>query len=336
MTRGIAGCVFVAVTFSAQGQRTVRVETSEQLKAAANLLARPAGRGEGRLVVRVEAGDYVLTKSLRIRRSNVALIGEPGARLRLGAGVNQPVIAIGSQREIPTEAERIERVMIRGLTIDGNRHAQGSELGREQPWIRNNGIDVRMASRVAIENVRVTGCRSGGLVISWKCADVRVRESVFTDSFFDGVAYYDSRRIETRRCVMAGNRGAGVSADNHFSASRFVDCRIADNGDVGIFLRASRNILFERCEIARSGSWAAFLAHDESGNGTHGVRFRRCRFVGNHGGVRMASINDAQSSRTEVSRCAFRRNAADGRANLDSAGSIVRARANREDSTGRP
>lgn len=335
MIRLIVGLLF-AVTTGAAADRVFRVESPAQLEAVRSRLSGREGPAEGSLTIRLAAGEYMVRESLRILRSNVALIGEPGAKLRLAGGVNQPVIAIGSQREIPTEAERIRRVLIRGIEINGNRRAQTSEIGRERPWIRNNGIDVRMASRVAIEEVRITGCRSGGLVISWGCADVRVKDSTFTDSFFDGVAYYDSRKIATVRCVMAGNRGAGVSADNRFAASRFVDCRIVDNGDVGIFLRASRDILFERCEIARSGNWAAFLAHDETGDGTHGVWFVRCHFADNRGGVRMASVNEAQSSRTEISRCAFRGNAADGRANVDSAGSAVRERANAADSTGAP
>jgi hypothetical protein len=130
---------------------------------------------------------------------------------------------------------------------------------------------------------------------------------------------------------MAKNRGAGVSADNHFSASRFVGCRIVNNRDVGIFMRASRDILFDRCEIAWSGSWAAFLAHNESGDGVHDVRFRHCRFRANDGGVRMASISEGQSSGNRVGRCFFQGNGANGRANLDSAGSPVRATGNRGD-----
>jgi hypothetical protein len=256
--------------------------------------------------------------------------GEKGALLRLAEGVNKPVISVGSQREVPEEAERLEKIRITNLKIDGNKQKQTSELDPDRRWIRNNGIDVRMVTDLEIENVFVTDCRSGGLVISWKTRDVAVEDSTFTRSHFDGVAYYDCVRIETIRCAMKLNDAAGVSADNHFDASRFVDCEIVGNGDVGVFMRASREILFLSCLIERSKSWGAFLAHDDSGNGVHGVAFRKCRFIGNDGGVRMASVNEKQSSGNEVIECTFEGNNANGRANIDTAGAPVRAEGNVE------
>ncbi len=151
-----------------------------------------------------------------------------------------------------------------------------------------------------------------------------MKDSEFSGNFFDGVALYDSERIELVRCVTKLNDSAGISADNHLSKSRFVDCQISRNGDVGIFMRASRDIVFKRCEVEHSGDWGAFLAHNESGEGVHRVRFQNCRFFGNHGGIRMASVNERQSGGTVVRACSFDGNQVHGRADVDSAGSLVR------------
>jgi nitrous oxidase accessory protein NosD len=328
MMRFVEGLLFLSLVMGARAERVLRVENSGDLAVAAGVLATPAPRGAERLVVRMAPGNYVLKQTLRILRSNVALLGGPGVRFHLADGADQPAIAVGSQSETPTESERIERIRLSGFEVDGNRREQTCELSRRRPWIRNNGIDVRMAKDLRIEKVRVAGCRSGGLVISWKCSKVRVKDSEFADNFFDGVAYYDSERIETAGCAMRRNGGAGVSADNHFAKSKFVDCEIADNRDVGVFMRASRRIVFDRCEIARCRSWGVFLAHNDSGAGVHDVGFRRCRFLANNGGIRMASVNDWQSSGTEIVDCLFQGNTASGRANIDTAGSAVRVKGN--------
>jgi hypothetical protein len=327
MARFLSLLLLLSTLSSLRAERSVTVANERDLAVAAQLLATP---GAEPLVVRVSRGNYVLRHALHILRSNVTVLGEPGAKFRLADAVNEPVIAIGSQSLAPVETERIRNIRISGIEVDGNRDAQASELDRGRPWIRNNGIDVRMVSRLSIDRVVVTGARSGGLVISWKCADVRVRDCEFRKSFFDGVAYYDSQRIETIRCSMVENRAAGVSADNRFWRSRFIECRMIDNGDVGVFMRSSRDIRFDRCRIERSRSWAVFLAHGESGDGVRNVSFRHCWFIGNAGGVRMASPGEKQSRGTVVSECFFTGNRVPGRSNIDSAGSKVRAKRNQE------
>lgn len=323
-------CLILMMPTVCLADQILEVRNEQELAAAGKLLAE--GDAKAPLMVRIAPGDYILEDSLRILRSNVQLTGDKGARLRLGRAVDKPVIVVGSQAEVPHETERIERIRISGIEIDGNREQQTSELQGDKPWIRNNGIDIRMVSHLDIEGVHVTACRSGGLVISWKTSDVSVKDSTFSGSHFDGVAYYDCERVETLRCAMKLNDAAGVSADNHFEKSRFVDCEITGNGDVGLFLRASRDILFDRCLIEDSKNWAAFLAHDDSGRGVHDIAFRECRIFANNGGIRMASLNETQSSGTEVTACEFARNNHTGRANIDTAGSPVRAEDNTEKS----
>lgn len=332
LTASLLAAIFAAVASAhAQEPHVLVVSDAASLRGAAAAAAGEVLADAPEIEIRIEAGTYVLEDSFRILRSGVFLNADRGAIFRLADRIDKPVVAIGSQDEVPPESARVRRIRISGLTVDGNMEAQTAEVGDERPWIRNNGIDVRRTSELLIENVHVRANRSGGLVVSWGSDRVRVKNSLFSGNYFDGVAYYDSDRIETLGCRMEGNHSAGISLDNHFANSRFVDCEIRNNGDVGIFIRASENIVFDRCVIESSGDWGAFLAHDESDRGVHGVRFVNCKFIGNRGGLRMASVNELQSSGTEVIDCRFSGNHRDGRANIDSAGSKVRAESNREE-----
>lgn len=298
---------------------TVRVESDADLAHAAALAADSCG--EGRLRIDLAGREFVLPDTFRILRSNVHLRGTKGTRFVLADGVEKPVIAIGVQDEVPREEQRIRRIRVSNIEIDGNKSGQSSETGREQPWIRNNGIDVRMTSDLVVEKVRSNRNRSGGLVISWKSRDVVVRDSAFDDNFFDGVAYYDSRNVRTINCSMTGNDSAGISLDNDFADSVFTRCRLVGNGDVGIFARHSHALRFDRCAIEGSGDWGAFLAHDDSNLGVHDIRFTHCTFAHNDGGIRLASVSEEQSSGVQIRACVFQDNGP--RPDVDSAGSRV-------------
>lgn len=275
------------------------------------------------IMIRISAGEYRLKRTLRINRSNVRIEGVPGAKLTLAKGVQAPVIAVGPQTEFPLEEERIWNVSIVDLEIDGNRDQQASEYDRHRPWIRNNGIDARTVSGLKVERVRCGNNRSGGLVISWRCRDVVARDCVFENNYFDGVAYYDSSQVYTVDCVMRDNRGAGVSIDNAVVDALFASCVIAENRDVGVFARNSRHLMFYETEVTGSGNWAFFLSHDDKELGVFDTEIASCKIVGNHGGVRMGSVDEKQSAGNRVVLCDFGENGSRGRPNLSTAGSPV-------------
>lgn len=273
------------------------------------------------VIVRVAEGRYKLRDTFHIARSNVSLEGEPGAILRLANRVQKPVVAVGSQKKFPVEADRIGNIRISDLEIDGNKDKQASEFDQDQRWIRNNGIDVRMTSNLLVERVSSRNNRSGGFVISWSCRDVLARECVFSGNFFDGVAYYDSERVYTVDCVMRDNRGAGVSLDNNFTDSMFARCRLESNRDVGVFARHASRLVFFDCTVTGSGNWAFFLAHDHEGRGVFDIDIASCQVVGNNGGIRMGSVEETQSSRNTVSATQLASNDSRGRADISTAGS---------------
>jgi hypothetical protein len=277
------------------------------------------------LTIKILPGRYLLKDSFRIGRSHVSLIGEPGAIFHLMGNTNEPVIAVGTQVEIARSADVISDIAIIGLEIDGNKERQSSEFSARRPWIRNNGIDVRAVTRLKVANVIANNNRSGGLVISWGCSDVRVTGSTFAKNHFDGIAFYDSRDVDVSDCTMIRNLGAGISLDNEFVDSRFSRCVIESNADVGIFARSSARLEFKDCIVRQSGNWGVFLGHDTRDRGVIDVVFTGGQIVGNRGGVWMASVTEKQSRGTRIEGTAFSANENAGRRDLFSSGSVVAA-----------
>jgi hypothetical protein len=313
--------IHIATVYAEAEATTIVVENTESLLAAQTLFKKGALKKSPRTVIRIKTNTYILHDTYHIDQSNISIIAEPGTKLILADHVNKPVIAIGSQEEIPSYT--IENVSISGIEIDGNKENQDSEYDTDIPWIRNNGIDVRAVKRLTIDNVVSRNNRSGGLVVSWGSSDIHVQNSEFDNNYFDGVAYYDSRRIYTLNSSMKDNSGAGISLDNNLLDCIFSNCIIDSNQDVGIFARYSKELRFNSCAIKNSANWAVFLGHDENDNGVHDIMFSSCQLLNNDGGIFVSSTNDTQSSHTSIVSSVFRGNQQSGRANIQTFGSSV-------------
>ncbi len=306
----------------------IEIENLDDLVAAQAFVDEGAENSPSEIVLTIRPGDYLLEESFHIARSNVRLEAEPGARFILADEANCPVVAIGTQNEWVDESDVIENISVSGLEIDGNKDYQSSELDTDRPWIRNNGIDARGVRNLKVRNVVAKNNRSGGLVISWKCSDVDVRDSLFSENYFDGVAYYDSIRVFTTNCVMRDNQFAGVSLDNRLLETYFSECLIESNGNVGVFARNTIDLYFDDCVIRDSADWAVFLAHDEKELGVHGTEIRHCLIEGNRGGIFMASVKAEQSSGTVVKHTRFIENGRDGRLDIETSGSAIESSQN--------
>ena len=301
------------------------VSNVEELLAVQSVVGDPLDPATDPVTIKVLAGRYHLKDSFRIARSKVSLLGEPGAKFELLANINEPVIVIGTQKEIASAADTISDIAIMGLEIDGYKERQNSEYSAKRPWIRNNGIDVRAVTRLKVTNVIANNCRSGGLVISWGCSEVRVAGSSFAKNFFDGIAFYDSRDVDVSDCTMTKNKGAGISLDNEFVDSRFTRCVMESNEDVGIFVRSSARLEFKECVVRKSGNWGVFLAHDEHQRGVLDIVITGGQIVGNRGGVCMASVTEKQSRGTRVVGAIFSANEGNGRRDIQTHGSVIAA-----------
>jgi parallel beta-helix repeat protein len=318
--------VFSIGSLAGETSPSVRVVSNvEELLAVQQVVGNASDTASEPVTIKVLSGRYLLKDSFRIARANVSLIGEPGAIFQLMGNINEPVIAIGTQTEIAGSSDVITDIAIVGLEIDGNKEGQRSEYSARRPWIRNNGIDVRAVTRLKVTNVIANNNRSGGLVISWGCSDVRVTGSTFAKNHFDGIAFYDSKDVDVSDCTMTRNLGAGISLDNEFVDSRFSRCIIESNEDVGIFARSSARLEFKDCTVRQSGSWGFFLGHDARNRGVIDVVITGGQIVGNRGGVWMASVNEKQSRGTRIEGALFSGNQSTGRQDLHSSGSVVAA-----------
>jgi len=297
------------------------VTTTKELKKAAILTS--SGKFAN-LTLYIAPNTFVLNDTFRINKSNVRIVFMPGAKVVLADHVNRPVIGIGSWTAPPDKTIKNIYISGNGLEIDGNKANQDTELCNGFPWIRNNGIDVRGVHRLTLEDIYIHDARSGGLVISWDSADIHVSNSSFSNSYFDGVAYYDSEKIFTTNCTMTANSYAAISLDNDLKDIIFSGCIADANGDVGIFMRYSEQVRFNHCVIKNSGSYAAFLSHDESNNGVFDIMFSGCQILNNQGGIYVASPADV-SDYTSIVGCVFRGNSGDA---IKSDGSVIREAGN--------
>ncbi|MGH9266825.1 MAG: right-handed parallel beta-helix repeat-containing protein, partial [Acidimicrobiales bacterium] len=148
--------------------------------------------------------------------------------------------------------------------IDGNRLKQAAECLRGPCSIanplRNNGISVRRASDVIVERVTAHSARSGGLVT--ELGSRRVRVSAFTayDNQFDGLAGYDTRESVFTGLQLHDNLAAGLSFDGDFNQNLLSDVTISRSGSVGIFMRKSRENVFDSLQVRDSREHGIFLS----------------------------------------------------------------------------
>lgn len=225
--------------------------------------------------VRVRAGIYVLSQGIHVNRSNVTILGEQGVVVRLGDHVNQPVFLIGTDEEFPSTST--VNIRISEIEIDGNKDQQDSEYDATRPWIKNNGIYIRMVCKLWIDNVDIHDARSGGIVASWESKRVFIHHSSLHHNYYDGIALYDCEDIQVSNFICYENQAAGLSLDNELRHVMFDNGSLKNNGDVGVFARNSEDLSFHDLIIYDNETDGCFLSHVSLGTDT-GVK--RCFFVG--------------------------------------------------------
>lgn len=261
---------------------------------AAALAAMPAGGG----VVELGAGTFTITTPLILDRDGVELRGQGAATiLVLGDHANCPVVIIGSPETPP--ARLVRRITVRNLLIDGNRARQDFEcwgggcVGTGRAAVRNNGITVRGAEDVLVENVILRRARSGGIVLEKHCRRVRLHQLDAYDNEFDGVAAYETEDSDFTRLRLHHNRSAGFSFDWRFNRNRITDCVAEDNGSQGIFMRDAIANVFERVTLRNNAEQGVFMGETRTLPGTacRYNRFSAATITGN--GTQGIRINDA-------------------------------------------
>ena len=81
------------------GEQLVRVSNMEELATAQELVGERKKEETEPIIVKIAPGFYELEESFRINRSNVSIVGESEVMFLLAAGVNQLVVAVGTQKD---------------------------------------------------------------------------------------------------------------------------------------------------------------------------------------------------------------------------------------------
>lgn len=318
---GIAAVALVAGCNPSSTTNSVSVSPDASGGARAAIQAAIDSLPEAGGTVILPAGRYVLDGMVHINRSNVTLRGEPGTVLALADGVKQPNLLIGSDAQKPDPSKKIHHVTVSGIGFDGNKDKQDSEFHPTKPWLRNNTIDIRGVDDLLIENVDCHDARSGGVVASWSCERIVIRDSSFHHNFFDGIALYSSRDILVSGFFCFGNKSAALSLDNKLRNVTFSDGHVYENHDVGIFARDSTGLSFRNLQIYDNKLHGAFIAHQVyqpehpkadqivPNSGMHNNSFIGCSFHDNVGwGIFFASKPEL-SRGNSVTNCVFGGNA---------------------------
>ena len=213
--------------------------------------------------VLIQSGTYTCKSPVIVDRDNVELQGEgPATILRLADGANAPVLILGQAIPIPTVTRL--NIGVSDLVIDGNRKNQtleclGGDCSPSNP-LRNNAITLRRVTDARIERVTVFSARSGGLVSELTCRRLTIRDFTSSDNHFDGLAGYETEDTILSGLYLHDNLAAGFSFDIAFNGNVISDTVIAGNAKVGIFMRDSRDNVFNGLQIRNSGEHGVFLA----------------------------------------------------------------------------
>lgn len=291
----IAGWVIAADEGSAAGaavsRPTVTLATGDDQAITAAIATLPAGGG----IVELGSATFSISHPIIIDRDGIELRGQgSNTILLLAARANCPVLVIGSSS---TPAHRtVRQVTVRELLIDGNRKEQQFECYQgicDDRTLRNNGISIRGAEGILIENVATCRARSGGVVLEKVCRQIRITGLDSYDNEFDGLAAYETEESTFSRLNLHHNLSAGFSIDWRFNRNVIADSIASDNGSQGIFMRDSIGNTFERLTLQRNGEQGIFMAETRTipGSACRYNKFRMLTITGNKTqGIR---INDA-------------------------------------------
>ena len=216
--------------------------------------------GAGAQVV-LGRGTYLVRKPIILRQDGQSLRGAgPETILFLADNANCPVVILAPPRD--KSKGPTQRLHLCGFLVDGNRTHQQRELWRVLSngiCINNNGVQVCDADNGIIEHVTCRSCRSGGLVSTGRTRRLTVRDFTAFDNQFDGLACYWTEDSHFSRLNLHDNLAAGISLDLGF-AHNVIDGAVLTGNDSGIFMRDSRDNVFEEVTIRRSRHDGIFMA----------------------------------------------------------------------------
>jgi len=265
-TRTVAQPTSRIVTIAQSGPADVVGSDSESLQKAANLL-RPGD------VLSIGAGTYAMENSLFVP-SGVTVRGVPGKTiLRKARGVESPLTDdadYGDTFLAVAEPEKFHTGM--GVAIVDDTLKTGWDISVtsiasiKPPYVIVNPMTVRdydrrqhharMVSTFPIlcaidaanivledlivdgnrtENDYIDGCR-GGAIYMYRVRNVTVRRCTARNYNGDGISFQISDGVHVIDSESYGHAGYGIHPGTGSVSSLVKDCRMHDNGDIGLFL----------------------------------------------------------------------------------------------------
>jgi hypothetical protein len=125
--------------------------------------------------------------------------------------------------------------------------------------IDNNGVVVCETDEATIGQVICCRCRSGGLVSTGRTRRLAVRDYTAYDNQYDGLACYRTEESRFSHLDLHDNLAAGISLDLGFDHN-MIDDAILTGNDLGVFMRSSRDNVFEGVTIRHSRRDGVFMA----------------------------------------------------------------------------
>ncbi len=214
-------------------------------------------------------GTYLIRQPVILRQNGQTLCGAgPETILSLADDANCPVIILGPPKDIangPTKG-----LHLCDLLVDGNRSHQKNELWRFLPsgvGINNNGVQVCDVDDATVERVTCRRCRSGGLVSTGRTRRLTLRNYTAYDNQFDGLACYRTEDSHFSQLNLHDNLAAGISLDLSFDHN-VIDGAVLTDNDLGVFMRDSRDNVFEGVTICHCRHDGVFMAQAGEGTGS--------------------------------------------------------------------
>jgi len=276
--------------------------------------------GAGGQVV-LSRGIYIVHQPIILRQDGQSLRGAgPETILFLADNANCPVVILGPPKDItkgPTQ-----RLHLSDVLVDGNRSHQQNELWQiltNGICINNNGVQVCDVSNAIIEHIVCRSCRSGGLVSTGRTRRLELRDYTAYDNQFDGLACYRTEESHFSKLNLHDNLAAGISLDLGFD-NNTIDHAVLAGNDLGIFMRNSRDNVFEGVTIRLSRHDGVFMAQADEATGSGwrllpgtectGNKFNNLRVAGCGGSA--FRVNDSSCTNNLINRGQFLGNAQGG------------------------
>jgi parallel beta-helix repeat protein len=134
-------------------------------------------------------------------------------------------------------------------------------------------------------NAYIDGCR-GGAIYLYSVRDCVVRNCTARNYNGDGISFQITENVQVLNCESYGHAGYGVHPGTGSDRPLVKNCRLHDNGDIGLFLcwRVKHGVFADNV-IENNGHYGISLGHKDtdnefvnntiSRNGSSGVYFRR-------------------------------------------------------------